>query len=261
MDDLREAVKDMPGILTEVTATTNGPPIGKDIGLQVSSDDSETLRQATLMVRQKFESIDGIIEVEDTLPLPGVEWELDVNRAEAGRLGLDVGRIGAAVQLVTEGTLVGQYRPLDADEEVDIRIRYPEAARGLDRLDSLRIQTRDGSLPLSTVVERNAKPRQDTIERRDQLLYYEVLGNSEKGFATNAQVQEMRAWLDEEANLPDTVQVKFLGQEEENAAALDFFKAAGIASNAHSRSTFETRILNDPNDRSRPHAACSRLAS
>ena len=229
MDDLREAVKDMPGILTEVTATTNGPPIGKDIGLQISSDDSETLRQATLMVRQKFESIDGIIEVEDTLPLPGVEWELDVNRAEAGRLGLDVGRIGAAVQLVTEGTLVGQYRPLDADEEVDIRIRYPEAARGLDRLDSLRIQTRDGSLPLSTVVERNAKPRQDTIERRDQLLYYEVLGNSEKGFATNAQVQEMRAWLDEEANLPDTVQVKFLGQEEENAAALDFFKAAGIA--------------------------------
>ncbi|WP_371398041.1 efflux RND transporter permease subunit [Fretibacter rubidus] len=229
MDELRNVTSDIPGVITEVTATDNGPPIGKSIGLQISSDDPIALRATTKMMREKLEATEGVIEVEDTLPLPGVEWELDVDRAEAGRLGLDVGRIGAAVQLVTEGTLVGQYRPLDADEEVDIRIRYPSEARGLDNLDRLRIQTRDGSVPLSTVVTRVAKTRQDTIDRRDQLPYYEVLANAAKDYAPNVLVEDLRNWIKNDADIPESVQIKFLGQEEENAAAAEFFQMAGLA--------------------------------
>jgi len=229
MDNIREAIGDMPGVFIEVTATDNGPPIGKDIGLQISSDDPQDLLAATLMVRSKLENSEGIIEVEDTLPLPGVEWQLEVDRGEAGRLGLDIGRIGAAVQLVTEGTLVGQYRPLDADEEVDIRIRYPYAYRGLDNLDKLRIQTREGALPLSTVVTRVPKSRQDQIERRDQLPFFAVLANTDKDYATNVQVEKLKDWIEDEAILPPSVDIKFLGQEEENAAAAAFFQVAALA--------------------------------
>ncbi|MGB0908081.1 MAG: efflux RND transporter permease subunit [Maricaulaceae bacterium] len=229
MDAVEEAVQGIPGIVVEITATSAGPPIGKDLGLQLTSENPEDLRQATLMVRRKLEDTEGISDVEDSLPLPGVEWVLNVDRAEAGRLGLDIGRIGAAVQLLTDGTLVGQYRPLDADEEVDIRIRYPEDARGLDNLDRLRIQTPNGAIPISAVVKREPKRRQDKIERRDQAFVYEVQANSVKGFATNVQVQELRDWLKDDAGLPAGVNYKFLGQEEENAAALEFFKAAGLA--------------------------------
>ncbi len=229
MDNIRTAIGKMPGIFIEVTATDNGPPIGKDIGIQLSSDNPVDLKAATLKVREKFENTEGIIEVEDTLPLPGVEWQLEVDRGEAGRLGLDVGRIGAAVQLVTEGTLVGQYRPLDADEEVDIRIRYPYEYRGLDNLDKLRVQTRDGALPLSTVVTRVPKSRQDKIERRNQLPYFSVLANTEKDYATNVQIEELKNWIEEEADFPPTIDIKFLGQEEENAAAAAFFQVAALA--------------------------------
>lgn len=229
MEDIRIAVAGMPGILTDVTALGMGPPIGKDIGLELRSENPEALRAATLIVREKLESLEGIFEIEDTLPLPGVEWELEVDRAEAGRLGLDVQRIGAAVQLVTEGTLVAQYRPLDADEEVDIRIRYPSSSRDLAELDKLRIQTPSGAVPLSTVTTRIARTRQDTIERRNQALVYEVLANSEEGYATNIQVQDLKDWLANEADLSNEVEVKFLGQEEENAAAAAFFQVAGMA--------------------------------
>lgn len=229
MDNIRAVVTDIPGYLIEVTAPDSGPPVGKDVGLQISSDDPKALRDATIQVRRRFDATEGLFEIEDTLPVPGVEWRLEVDRAEAGRLGLDIGRIGAAVQLVTEGTLVGQYRPLDADEEVDIRIRYPASARGLDNLDRLRIQTREGALPLSTVVTRTAKSRQDKIERRDQSPYYSVFGNTAKGYATNVQVNELEDWIAQEANFPSTVSAKFLGQEEENKAAAEFFQVAAIA--------------------------------
>ncbi|MEE9346568.1 MAG: efflux RND transporter permease subunit, partial [Robiginitomaculum sp.] len=175
------------------------------------------------------ESEPGLFELEDTLPLPGIEWELKIDRAEAGRLGLDVSKIGAAVQFLTEGSLVGQYRPLDSDEEVDIRIRFPKGSRDLASLDNLRIMTPRGALPISAVVERVARPRQDKIQSRDQRLYYEVRGNTREGFATNIQVETMKKWLAEETGFPENVDVKFLGQEEENAAAGQFFKTAAVS--------------------------------
>lgn len=229
MDDIRLAVADIPGIHTDVTATSNGPPIGKDIGIELRSENANELREAVKIIRTKLEKIDGVFEVEDTLPLPGIEWQLDVKRAEAGRLGLDVGRIGAAVQLVTEGTLVGKFRPLDVDDEVDIRIRYPESVRDLNTLDKLRIQTPQGAVPLSTVTTRLAKPREDKIERRNQARVYEVLANTQEGYATNIQVNEIKAWLDTEAELPGEIEIRFLGQDEENAAAAAFFQVAGMA--------------------------------
>jgi len=89
--DLEQAVSDIPGVLTEVTAIDQGPPIGKDIGLQISTEDKVILAEVTEQVRTKLASIDGIIDIEDSRPLPGVDWELVVDRAEAGRLGLDIG--------------------------------------------------------------------------------------------------------------------------------------------------------------------------
>ncbi len=227
--DIEAAVIGIPGIITEVTAESQGPPIGKDIGIQISSEDRQELAFITQKVRAKLESIDGIIDVEDTLPLPGLDWEIVVDRAEAGRLGLDIGRIGSVIQFVTEGTLVGQYRPLDADEEVDIRIRYPSDARDVTQLDSLRIQTPSGALPLSSVITRIAKPRQDKIERRDLLPYYVVQANTHPDFATNIQIDKMNDWLENEANLPSTTKVKFLGQQEENSEAVRFAIGACLA--------------------------------
>jgi multidrug efflux pump len=229
LDDIEIAVSGIPGVITEVTAVDQGPPIGKDVGIQISSEIPADLRAATAAVKAKLASMDGIIDIEDTTPLPGIEWEFAVDRAEAGRLGLDVGRIGAALSFATEGALVGRYRPVDTDEEVDIRIRYPADVRTIADLDRLRIQTPQGALPLSAVTTRVARPRQDKIERVDLQPYYVVQANTAKDYATQVQVEELTRWIAEDANFPASVQTKFLGQQEENADALVFFKAAGLA--------------------------------
>ena len=113
----------------------------KDIGIQISSDNREMLKEITLLIHNKLASIEGVYDTEDTLPLPGVDWSMEVDRAEAGRLGLDITKIGESLQFITEGALIGRYRPLDVDDEVDIRLRYPSSSRDLSQLDILRIQT------------------------------------------------------------------------------------------------------------------------
>lgn len=226
LEDIRVAVADMPGVIPEVTAASNGPPIGKDIGIEFTGRDRGDVIEATRLAQAYLSQMDGVEDIETTLPLPGVEWQLDVNREEAGRLGLDVNKIGQTVQFVTEGALVGFYRPLDSDEEVDIRIRLPETSRDIRTLDQLRIQTAAGSIPLASVVERTARPREDSIMRRDQAAVYEVKANTADGFAPNVQVEELREWLDTQADLPRDVNWKFLGQQEENAEAAAFGIAA-----------------------------------
>ncbi|WP_298916808.1 efflux RND transporter permease subunit [uncultured Algimonas sp.] len=226
IEDIRLAVADMPGVIPEVTAAGNGPPIGKDIGIEFSGRDRLAVAEATRLAESYLQQMNGVIDIETTLPLPGVEWQLDVDREETGRLGLDINRIGQTVQFVTEGALVGYFRPLDNDEEVDIRIRLPESARDIRALDELRIQTPSGAIPLASVVERTARPREDSITRRNQAAVYEVKANTADGFAPNVQVEALRQWLDDEAVLPDEVDWRFLGQQEENAEAASFFIAA-----------------------------------
>lgn len=229
LEDIRVAVADMPGVIPEVTAASNGPPVGKDIGIEFTGRDRMAVAEATRIAETYLRQMDGVEDIETTLPLPGVEWQLDVNREEAGRLGLDVNKIGQTVQFVTEGALVGFYRPLDSDEEVDIRIRLPKSARDIRALDQLRIQTPAGSIPLAAVVERTARPREDSIMRRNQAAVYEVKANTADGYAPNVQVEELRNWLDTQANLPKEVDWKFLGQQEENAEAAAFGIAAVAA--------------------------------
>jgi len=229
MQQLREATSDVPGVYTEVIAASQGPPVGKDIEIELSGIAPNDVEAAVEIVRSKLLDMEGIIEIEDTLPVPGVDWELQVDRVEAGRLGLDVSRIGSVIQFVTEGALVGKYRPADADEEIDIRIRYPDSYRDLKVLDNLRVITPTGAVPLTSVVKRVPKSRQDSINRRNQKRVYELKANSQDGFATNIQVEELKEWIKTENILPTSVEHRFLGQEEENAAAAEFFVGAGLA--------------------------------
>ena len=227
--DVRAALTNMPGLLMEVEVLADGPPTGKDVSIELTSDNLDHLNKAARTLSAYMANHSSLIEVENTMPLPGIEWQLDIDREEAGRLGLDVNTIGAAVQFVTEGSLVGFFRPIDSDEEVDIRIRFPKASRDLSELDNLRIQTREGALPLSSVVTRTASTRQDSIQRRNQLRVYEVKGNSAPGVATNQIVSEVRQWIENEAGFDIDVSYKFLGQDEENKAAGQFFAVAGAA--------------------------------
>jgi multidrug efflux pump len=229
IEDLEIASSNIPGVLTEITAIGQGPPIDKDIGIQISSNNRNLLKKYTLLIHDKLASVDGVYDTEDTLPLPGIDWSLKVDRAEAGRLGLDIENIGNSLQFVTEGALIGRYRPLDVDEEVDIRLRYPSSARDISQLDSLRIQTPQGAIPISNVVKRLPNDREDKIARRDLMPFYLVQGNTKKGYATNKQVELLKNWIKEEANIPAEIKIKFLGQAEENAEAGQFAIAAFIS--------------------------------
>ena len=239
--ELRALTTGVPGVVIEVRQEEMGPPTGKDVQIELTGPTEAVDRAAALLRRflaTTQTQIGGVtvpayMDVEDNGPLPGIEWVLRVDREEAGRYGVSVAEVGAALSLATEGLLVDKYRPDDASEEMDVRLRYPAAARTLAELTRTRVATREGLVPLSRFVTREARPQVDRVVRRDGQRVREVQAN---GYALdpNAVVSQDRAteivtdWLATGAlaeAVPD-VAVRLRGAAEARDESMAFFKVA-----------------------------------
>ena len=176
---LSNQLNTLPGVEVEILAANMGPASGKPVHLRIKGDDMEALHEATLTARAQFEQTPGLILVEDTLPLPGIDWEIDVDVEQAGRYGASVATVGAMVQLVTRGILLDTMRVDTSDEEIEIRVRLPEEFRVLSTLDTLKVRTSDGLVPLSNFVTRSPVPTLGQIDRVDQQRYYDVKADVE----------------------------------------------------------------------------------
>ncbi|MEZ6011282.1 MAG: efflux RND transporter permease subunit, partial [Hyphomonas sp.] len=92
---VRERLQAVPGLRFEITAREQGPPSGKDVQVALLSENAAALDDATKRLRAWLESRTDVREIDDTRPLPGIEYRLEVDRAEAGKYNLDIAQIGA----------------------------------------------------------------------------------------------------------------------------------------------------------------------
>ncbi|MEK7990588.1 MAG: efflux RND transporter permease subunit, partial [Thiotrichaceae bacterium] len=229
LNEVRQRVAHVAGVIVEVRKEDGGPGEGKPIQIQVSSIYPEQLLAATEKLSQGLQQIPDLVDVEDNRPLPGIDWMIKVDREQASRFGADISSVGNSVQLVTNGLTVGEYRPNDADEELDILIRFPEKDRHLETLDQLRINTLHGVVPISLFIERIAQQQTGTIKRSDEKRVYTVQADVAEGILVNDKLIDIRAWL-ETQDFSTTVDLEFKGEDEDQRDAEAFLsKAFGIA--------------------------------
>ncbi|MCA3727446.1 MAG: efflux RND transporter permease subunit [Phenylobacterium sp.] len=226
--EVRRRVADIPGIETEVREPEAGPPTGKAIQVELRSNNPAAINAAADLIKARLSQDPEIIELEDNRTSPGIEWNLAVDREAAGRFGVDVLTVGQAIQYTTTGVLVGRFRPDDAEDELDIRVRFTPDGRNLDALDSLKIGTPFGPVPASYFVDRQPAQQVTQIQRRDGQRLVVIQANVPDGVAANQKIADLRPWL-EKAPLDASVKWKFTGADEEGRAAVLFFITAIFA--------------------------------
>ena len=90
--------------------------------------------------------------------------------------------------MVTNGIKVGEYRPLDSEREIDIRVRFPKSERTIDQLDRLTVNTFRGQVPVSSFVDSKPVPETTTINRKDGKRSYQVTGEKVPGRVTSEDI-------------------------------------------------------------------------
>ena len=234
-DILREEIlkktSSIPGIFVEAYKIERKPESGKDIQLELTSLNNNELTKVTEKVSNKLKTMDGVIEVDDTRSLPGIEWVIKVDRELAGKYGVDVSIIGAIVQLVTNGILVDKYRPDDSEDEVDIRVRFPKEYRQLEQFDQLRIPTPDGAVPLSNFVKRIPQQRVSSIDRENGSRILKIRANTSIDPTTGKKILpfdknlEISDWIKSQ-NFSNQVNIKFAGTNEDGEESAAFLGRA-----------------------------------
>jgi multidrug efflux pump len=229
MDAIRAKTADIAGILIEVTAPRAGPPTGKPVQVQIGALDPAVLPAAADKVSAIVRRHRDIRDFDDGQPLPGIDWKIEVNKAEAAKYGAGVGTVGSAIQLVTNGLKATEYRPVDSDKSVDILVRFPPERRSLDAIDDLRVQTAMGHVPIGNFVQRVAAPRVGYINRVNGNRVTTVSANVAEGVQSAKVQQEITSEL-AKADLGPGVTFKLKGEDEERAKASAFLlKAFGTA--------------------------------
>jgi multidrug efflux pump len=223
--EIRERTADIAGLVIEPRLPEEGPMDGKPLNIEASSPSLDALRDAVSRIREYVATIPGVINAEDTRPLPGIEWRLDVDRTQAARFGADVSLVGNIIQLTTNGIKLGAYRPDDSNEEIDIRVRFPSDSRSLARLSELRIPTRSGNVPMGTFVTREPAEATRTIMRTDQRRTMLVQADLEKGVLIDTVLAQVRAELPK-LDLDPSVEIRFKGGARDQAETATFLAQA-----------------------------------
>ena len=228
MEVLRERLDETPGYIVQVEEEKGGPPIGKPLQLNVSGDNEQLLVAAIRRIRSKLEDMGSFKDIEDTTVTRGIEWELQINRTKAAQYGAGLSDVGASVQMVTNGIKVGEYRPLNLDREVDIRVRFPKSERNIDQLSNLNVQTVKGLVPVSSFVETNIKPATKSISRKGGKRVHSIAANTVEGAIPSVQIKKVKDWL-ETQDLGRGVTVGYDGFDKYNKEAADYLVLGFIA--------------------------------
>lgn len=227
--EIRERTAGIAGLAIETSLPNHGMDRGKPVDIEVSGTSLTNMKDVVGRIRETLETMPAILNIEDTRPLPSIEWRLVVDRAQAAKFGADVSVVGSIIKLVTNGIRLGDYRPDDADDEIDIRVRFPSDQRSLDALSELRIPTQAGSVPISTFVTRQAAESTKSITRTDRRRTMSIQGDLADGYRIGDVLVELKQRLPE-LNIPSDIQIKFKGSAEQQQESMSFmFKGFGLA--------------------------------
>ena len=223
--EMSQRTAGIPGVVLEFRKQEQGPTDGKPVKLQISALDPALGEQWVERVRSEMHNLGGFIDIEDDRALPGIEWRITVDREAAARFGADVLSVGNAVQMITNGLKLATYRPEDATDEVDIRVRLPGNWRSLDQIGRLTLNTPAGQVPLSNFVDLQPAPKVGTLRRVDGDRTITLQADLAEGVRLDERLKALREAL---GDVPAEVKVKFAGEDADQREAATFLMTAFV---------------------------------
>ena len=228
MSLLKSSTNDLPGIFVEVAPDLGGPSFDNPIELSIYGNTEKDVNKAVDIVEKYMrKDMKGLINIFSSKSYPSVEWSVEVDKQKAAQLGVNVGDVGALVQMLTNGFKVGEYRQDDAKDEVEIRARFPQSDRTITGIRNLNVTTTKGLVPVSSFIKVVPKENRQTVNRKNGKFFQEVGAGTLDESEVSNKVAELDNWL-KNANLGQGVTYEFSGMAEETEDVNKFMISAGI---------------------------------
>ena len=234
LDIIRKEVADIPGAEITVDKNRNGPPTGKPINIEITSENLENLVVDANLFRDHLDSMDisGIEDLKTDFEMNSPEIIIQIDRDRAQRLGLSTGQIGLEIRTALYGKEVSKLK--QDEDEYPIMLRYDSITRGnINSLVNLLITYRDmnsgqlRSIPLSTVATINYTSSYAGIKRLNQKRIITVYSNVLSGYSANDIVPVITREASK-FHLHEGTTIKLTGEQEDQAETANFLMKAMV---------------------------------
>ncbi|MCB0635955.1 MAG: efflux RND transporter permease subunit, partial [Lewinella sp.] len=235
MEEIREAVRGIPGVAITVDKNADGPSTGKPINLEISGDDVDRLVVLSDEVIQYIErqNIAGIEELQADVKIGKPELLVNVDREAARRYGVSTYNIAMAFRTAVFGREVSKYKV--GEDEYPIVVRLNEDSRNdVNDLLNQRITFRSPSngrisqVPISAVASVDYSSTYSSIKRKDLERVVTVYSNVLEGYNANEIVAQIDAAM-QNFDLPQGFKYEFTGEQQQQAEDMGFLVTAFIA--------------------------------
>ena len=234
MEIIRKEVAHIPGTEITVDKNTNGPPTGKPINIEITSENLENLVADAFAFHDYLDSLNipGIEDLKTDFEINSPEIIVQIDRDRAQRLGLSTGQIGMEIRTALYGKEISKLK--QDEDEYPIMLRYEKATRdNINALVNLEITYRDmnsgslRSIPLSTVATIDYTSSYAGIKRLDQKRVITVYSNILSGYSANDIVPVIQREA-AKFRFHDGTSIKLTGEQEDQAETAAFLLTAMI---------------------------------
>lgn len=230
--EIRELLKDIPGVDIIVDRPADGPPAGSPVNIEVSGDNYEQLLATAENIKQfiKTKNILGIEELKLDVEQGKPELPIIIDRQKARRLNVSTGQIGDALRTSLYGKEISTFK--DGEDDYPINMRLADKYRyNKEALINQKITFRNQSsgkivqVPISSIAHAETSSTFSSVKRKDLDRVITIASNVLEGYnATeiNDQIKkEMKNY-----DLPKNNTISFTGEQEKQAEEMAFLSKA-----------------------------------
>ena len=229
IEKVQKAASNIPGIIVEITPEEGGPSFSSPIELGIFGDNEQSVAKTTEIIEQyMLNDVVGLANIRSSLPYSLIEWKVQVDKQKAAQLGVSIVDVGALVQMLTNGFKVGEYRPDDSKDEIEIRARFGVQHRSLSGIENLKVNSINGLIPVSTFIKLVPRENRQSVVRRNGKFFHEIgLATESSDYLVTDKVNEMSEWLAKQ-EFDAGIETKFRGMQEETEQVTEFLAIAAI---------------------------------
>lgn len=222
----------MPGVTISIEKESNGPPVGRDINIELTGDEFDQLLASAEEVKRTIESenIEGIEGLKIDLETNKPELLVRIDRDRARRLGVSTQQVAFVLRTALYGSEAGKFK--EGEDDYDIEIRLKEEYRyNLARLMNQYVTFRSQAsgqivqVPISAVASYEFKSSYNSIKRKDSERLVTVYSNVVEGFNKTEVNNAIKESL-KEYEMPRGYNLKFTGSQEEQQSSSEFLTRA-----------------------------------
>ncbi|MBU2510004.1 efflux RND transporter permease subunit [bacterium] len=229
VEKIRGSLSGFSGAEVRLDQTSNGPPVGREVNVEIRGEDLDALKKVSEDVKQLIKDIPGLVNLETSADSNRSQIRIDIDRDKIARHGLHTVQVASIIRTAFNGKDVSSYR-IDQDE-FDIIVRLDERFRQYDTdLGSLYIMSPIGhSVPLSEIASVKRELAGGTIHHLDLKRIITVEADSAKERSGAEVLKDVKSKL-AEYKLPNNITINYSGADKTQNEVQEFLvESFGVA--------------------------------